>query len=58
MNPQIVELTDALVNTPRKSESDIRTAMDLAYRQGKLDGAIEVLDKQLSTKPAKSEAAA
>lgn len=52
-NPQISELTIALADAKRRTRDDIVTAMELAYKAGRLDGTIELANKMLTkTEPA------
>lgn len=50
---RIKRLTDALIFNGLPTAEEVREAMDLAYRAGKIDGAIECTDRMLNAVPHK-----
>lgn len=47
-NEQIAELTEALVGAVRPTAKEIRDAMELAYRAGKIDGGVELANRLIA----------
>lgn len=47
-NPQIAELADLLAKSPAPTAQEIRHAMELAYKMGRVDGSLASCEKMLN----------
>lgn len=52
-NPKIRELAESLANMARKDRAKTIAVVEMAYETGRVDGAIDALDRLLAAKQPK-----